>query len=84
MLFFIVLFYIGPVEVVECSGSIVRVGSASHLKLPYNSLQTYTGRVEACHNGKYVDVCNDTEELEYFISRACGYYSADYSKFLIS
>ena len=65
----------------ECSGSIVRVGSASNVQFPYSSRQTYSGRVEACRNGKYVDVCNDTEELEYFISHACGYYSADFSKF---
>ncbi len=75
--------YTGQTQANECSESSVRIGNASYLTLPFDSIRTYTGRVEVCHNGQYVDVCNDTEELDYFISRACYRYSADYSKCMI-
>ena len=71
----------GPQPVSDCSESTVRVGNDRlYITLPFDSTRTYTGRVEVCRNGQYVDVCNNTGELDYFISRACGSFSADYGK----
>ena len=65
----------------RCSSGSIRVGNASEVSLPFSSTTTYTGRVEICDNGEYVDVCNNTVEAQYFANRSCEYYSSDYSKY---
>lgn len=56
-----------------CSEDTVRVGNASRVTIPAGSKQTYTGRVEICHNGEYIDVCNDTVDPQLFADAACDY-----------
>ena len=58
-------------EVDSCSENSVRIGNSSEVTIPYGSSQTHTGRVEICHNGVYIDVCNDTTDAQSFANRAC-------------
>ncbi len=72
--------HIGPVITPDCYGSLLEVGNPLEVTLPYQSTKTYTGRVQACYNGQYVDVCSNTEVKDDILFAACALYSADYSE----
>lgn len=44
--------------------------------------EVYTGRVEVCQNGEFVDVCSDINDdiSTYFTERICNDYSGPHSK----
>ena len=64
----------------RCYESNIRLGNNSEVYLPY-STSFYTGRVEICSNGEYVDVCNNTQEAQYFANRSCDYFYSGSSKY---
>ena len=64
----------------SCYESDIRLGNRSQVSLPY-STESYTGRVEICSNGQYVDVCNNTVEAQYIANRSCQYYYSNSGEF---
>ena len=56
----------------SCDSGNIRLRNFSQITFPYGS-RSLTGRVEACVNGTYVDVCGDTQYAQYFGDNSCSY-----------
>ena len=56
----------------SCYSGDIRLRNISRITFPYGS-ESLTGRVEACLNGTYVDVCGDTQYAQYFGDNSCHY-----------
>ena len=76
----IILHYLTGSSDNVCSENDIRLSNFSQTTLPFYSRDTYSGRVEVCRNGEFVDVCNNTYNAQYFAQRACSYFSSGYSK----
>ena len=55
--------------------------SASTIRLPYGP-SSATGYVRACVDGRSVDVCATTDEVQYFADRACDSVDSSYSELI--
>ena len=56
----------------SCDSGDIRLRNVSRIRFLYGS-ESLTGRVEACLNGIYVDVCGDTQYAQYFGDNSCRY-----------
>ena len=65
----------------QCYEGDVSLDSRSSVQLPYGPSHV-TGRVTACVDNRYVDVCATSNETQYFADRACNSVGSSYSKFM--